>query len=55
MVSTADRSLTLAFDIEPFRKQCLLNGLDEIGLTLQHADEIRAFETKRLAEHPWLA
>jgi 3-isopropylmalate/(R)-2-methylmalate dehydratase small subunit len=54
MVSTADGSLTFAFDIEPFRKQCLLDGLDEIGLTLQHADAIRAFETKRLAEQPWL-
>jgi len=55
MVSTVDGSLTFAFDIEPFRKHCLLNGLDEIGLTLQHADAIRAFETKRLAENPWLA
>ena len=43
------------FDVEPFRKHCLLNGLDDIGLTLRHADEIRAFETKRLAEQPWLA
>jgi 3-isopropylmalate/(R)-2-methylmalate dehydratase small subunit len=54
MVSAADGSLTFAFDVEPFRKQCLLNGLDEIGLTLQHADLIRAFETKRLAEQPWI-
>ena len=42
------------FDIDPFRKHCLLNGLDEIGLTLQHADQIRAFESKRKAEQPWL-
>jgi 3-isopropylmalate/(R)-2-methylmalate dehydratase small subunit len=42
------------FDVDPFRKHCLLNGLDEIGLTLQHADEIRAFEAKRKAEQPWL-
>ena len=42
------------FDIDPFRKHCLLNGLDDIGLTLQHADAIRAFEAKRLAEQPWL-
>jgi 3-isopropylmalate/(R)-2-methylmalate dehydratase small subunit len=44
----------LAFDIEPFRKHCLINGLDEIGLTLQKADIIRAFEAERLARHPWL-
>ena len=42
------------FSIDPFRKHCLLNGLDEIGLTLEHADEIRAFELKRRAEQPWL-
>ena len=45
----------LAFDIQPFRKYCLLNGLDDIGLTLRHADRIRAFETQRLAQKPWLA
>ncbi|MYN12007.1 3-isopropylmalate dehydratase small subunit [Pusillimonas sp. TS35] len=44
----------LAFDIEPFRKHCLLNGLDDIGLTLQKADKIRAFEAERLAKFPWL-
>ncbi|MEI6117421.1 MAG: 3-isopropylmalate dehydratase small subunit, partial [Burkholderiales bacterium] len=33
---------------------CLMNGLDEIGLTLRHADEIRSFEAERLARHPWL-
>lgn len=42
------------FDIDPFRKHCLLKGLDEIGLTLQHADKIRAFEEKHRAEQPWL-
>ena len=42
------------FDIDPFRKHCLLNGLDEIGLTLQHADDIRAFEAKHKASRPWL-
>ncbi len=41
------------FDIDPFRKECLLNGWDEIGLTLRHADEIRAFEASRKAEHPY--
>jgi 3-isopropylmalate/(R)-2-methylmalate dehydratase small subunit len=42
------------FDIDPFRKQCLLNGLDEIGLTLQHADRIKAFEDRHRATQPWL-
>ena len=55
IVSTPDDSLVFSFDVEAFRKHCLLNGLDDIGLTLQHADAIRAFETKRLAEQPWLA
>ena len=44
----------LDFDIDPFRKYCLLNGLDDIGLTLRHADEIRSFEEKRRAQQPWL-
>lgn len=43
-----------AFSIDAFRKECLLKGLDEIGLTLKHADKIRAFEAERLARHPWL-
>ncbi len=43
-----------SFDVPPFRRYCLLNGLDDIGITLQHKDEIRAFEQKRLAEKPWL-
>ena len=42
------------FNVDAFRKHSLLNGLDEIGLTLAHADEIRAFEAKRRAEQPWL-
>jgi len=54
-VAMPDGSATFRFDVEPFRKHCLLDGLDEIGLTLKHADDIRAFETKRLAEYPWLA
>jgi 3-isopropylmalate/(R)-2-methylmalate dehydratase small subunit len=45
----------LAFEVQPFRKYCLLNGLDDIGLTLRHADKIRAFEAQRLATKPWLA
>ena len=44
----------LAFEIDDFRKHCLLNGLDDIGLTLQHADDNRAYEAKRQAEAPWL-
>ncbi len=45
----------LAFEVQPFRKYCLLNGFDDIGLTLRHADKIKLFETQRLAEKPWLA
>ena len=44
----------LSFDIEPFRKECLIGGLDEIGLTLQHTDKIRAYEAARIAAKPWL-
>jgi 3-isopropylmalate/(R)-2-methylmalate dehydratase small subunit len=44
----------LAFDVEPFRKQCLVNGWDDIGLTLRHADKIRTIEAQRLAAKPWL-
>lgn len=43
-----------AFSIDEFRKYCLLNGLDDIGLTLQHADDIRAYEAKRKQVAPWL-
>ena len=43
-----------AFDIDPFRKHCLLNGLDEIGLTLASSDAISAYETKLNTEKPWL-
>jgi 3-isopropylmalate/(R)-2-methylmalate dehydratase small subunit len=52
-VATADQSLVMRFEIDPFRKYCLVNGLDEIGLTLRHADKIRAFEAQRKAQHPW--
>ncbi|MDP1605728.1 MAG: 3-isopropylmalate dehydratase small subunit [Rhodocyclaceae bacterium] len=45
---------SFAFDITPHRKHCLQNGLDEIGLTLQHADVIKAFEAKHRAAQPWL-
>ena len=45
----------LAFDVQAFRKYCLINGLDDIGLTLRHKDKIKAFEAERLAQKPWLA
>ncbi|MFZ4552831.1 MAG: 3-isopropylmalate dehydratase small subunit [Aquabacterium sp.] len=44
----------LPFDVQPFRKFCLLNGFDDIGLTLRHADKIKAYEAERLAKKPWL-
>jgi len=44
----------MPFEIDSFRKYCMLNGLDDIGLTLRHADKIRAFEAERLTRHPWL-
>ncbi len=52
-VSTVDGALSMQFEIDAFRKYCLLNGLDEIGLTLRHADKIRAFEAQRKAQYPW--
>jgi 3-isopropylmalate/(R)-2-methylmalate dehydratase small subunit len=45
----------LPFEIQGFRKYCLLNGFDDIGLTLRHADKIKAFEAHRLTQKPWLA
>ena len=45
----------IPFDVQAFRKYCLLNGFDDIGLTLRHADKIRAFEAQRLTQKPWLA
>ncbi|HSV18869.1 MAG TPA: 3-isopropylmalate dehydratase small subunit [Casimicrobiaceae bacterium] len=55
VVATPDGTLTFPFEVDPFRRHCLINGFDDIGLTLQHADEIRAFEAKHLAAQPWLA
>ena len=46
---------SIPFEVQAFRKYCLLNGFDDIGLTLRHADKIKAFEEQRLAEKPWLA
>ncbi|MDD2690727.1 MULTISPECIES: 3-isopropylmalate dehydratase small subunit [Simplicispira] len=45
----------IAFEVQAFRKYCLLNGFDDIGLTLRQSDKIRAFEAERLATKPWLA
>jgi len=45
----------LPFEVQAFRKYCLINGFDDIGLTLRHADKIKAFEAERLAQKPWLA
>ncbi|MDD3608852.1 MAG: 3-isopropylmalate dehydratase small subunit [Halothiobacillaceae bacterium] len=44
----------LGFEVDAFRRHCLLNGLDDIGLTLQHADDIRAYEARRRVQAPWL-
>jgi len=52
-VTTPDGE-SFGFEIDPFRKQCILNGLDDIGLTLKHADEIKAFEAKHRQRQPWL-
>ena len=45
----------IGFEVEPFRKYCLLGGYDDIALTLRHADTIRTFEAERLLKQPWLA
>jgi len=45
----------MPFEVQAFRKYCLLNGFDDIDLTLRHADKIKAFEAQRLAQKPWLA
>ena len=45
---------TISFDVDEFRKHRLLNGLDDIGLTMQHVDDIKAYEKRRSAEAPWL-
>jgi 3-isopropylmalate/(R)-2-methylmalate dehydratase small subunit len=52
-VATLDGAKAFRFDIDPFHKHCLLNGLDEIGLTLRHAEKIRAFEARRKTQFPW--
>jgi 3-isopropylmalate/(R)-2-methylmalate dehydratase small subunit len=44
----------IEFAVDAFRKDCLIHGLDDIGLTLKHADAIRSYEGKRREEAPWL-
>ena len=53
-VLTPADAQSIAFDGDAFRNYCLLNGFDDIGLTLQHVDEIRAYEERRRQEAPWL-
>ncbi|MES9812719.1 MAG: 3-isopropylmalate dehydratase small subunit [Candidatus Thiodiazotropha sp.] len=58
-VNLSDQLLTtdhgqIPFEVDAFRKHCLLNGLDDIGLTLQHVDDIKAYEKRRRVEVPWL-
>jgi 3-isopropylmalate/(R)-2-methylmalate dehydratase small subunit len=55
MVITSNDSVQYAFEIDPFRKYCMLNGFDDIGLTLRQADKIRSFEERHIAAFPWLA
>ncbi|MDR0673114.1 MAG: 3-isopropylmalate dehydratase small subunit [Zoogloeaceae bacterium] len=50
---TRPDGVAIGFPVDPFRKECLMNGWDDIGLTLRHADEIRAFEAKRKEKFPW--
>lgn len=51
---TTPSGQSFSFEVDAFRKHCLLNGLDDIGLTLQNADAIQAYEAKRKVEAPWL-
>ena len=53
-VATLDGTWAMEFDVDPFRKYCLLNGLDDIGLTLRHVDKIKLYEEKRRLTEPWL-
>jgi 3-isopropylmalate/(R)-2-methylmalate dehydratase small subunit len=53
-VAYPDGGQVFAFEVDSFRRNCLLHGLDDIGLTLQHVEEIKAFEAKHRIEQPWL-
>jgi len=52
-ITTSDGDV-IAFEVDAFKKHCLLNGLDDIGLTMEKADSIQAFETKMAADRPWV-
>ncbi|MFM0202795.1 3-isopropylmalate dehydratase small subunit [Paraburkholderia fungorum] len=54
VVRTSDGGAEYPFEVAAFRKYCLLNGFDDIALTLRHADKIRQFEAERIAKQPWL-
>ncbi|TFZ04089.1 3-isopropylmalate dehydratase small subunit [Ramlibacter humi] len=54
-VVTTPQGERIPFEVQPFRRYCLLNGLDDIGLTLRQSDKIKAYEAQRLATKPWLA
>lgn len=54
-VVSKSTSECFSFEVDAFRKYCLLNGLDDIGLTLVHAEKIKAFESAHIADQPWLA
>ena len=54
-VVCASSEVSFPFEVDAFRKYCLINGLDDIGLTLVHAEKIRAFEKKHIESKPWLA
>lgn len=51
---TTPSGASFCFEVDEFRKHCLLNGLDDIGLTLQHVDDIKAYEARRKVQAPWL-
>jgi len=53
-IITTPSGETISFDVDAFRRHCLLNGFDDIGLTLQHTDDIRAYEENRKQQAPWL-
>ena len=53
-VITSPEGDTIPFEVDAFRKHCLINGLDDIGLTLQHVDDIKSYEQRRKQEAPWL-
>jgi len=51
---TSSTGIAAAFNVDEFRKYCLINGFDDIGLTLRHVDKIKAYEEKRRIKEPWL-